>query len=186
MSFGGFGLSAGDFYFIVKFIASVVESFRDIPQGAAQQYAAFSDELKLISGYLDRLPSEKNELTVLWTEYKTQCFDFVTKYSSLTISDGQVIARKRGQSPYDLLRDLRRQTQQVIDTVRWPLDARKDAIELQQKVVRIVQYASLDVGLQNHTSLARLGDLLKHVLVEQTECSAIVKAGLADIEDNLR
>jgi hypothetical protein len=176
----GFGVSPGDFYFVVTLIGKVVAAFRDNSQGALQQYSAFSAELELVSRYLDSSPVEETELVALWKETKTQCVDFATEYASL---DPTIIPQR--EKIWDWLW-LSRQTDRAFNTVKWSLDGRQEATELQQKVVRIVHLASVDLGLQNRTSLRRLETFLKGVLDDLIECCKIIDEKLGRIQDDIR
>jgi len=175
-----FGLSPGDFYFVVILIGNVVAAFRDNPQGAVQQYSAFSAELELVSTYLDGTPVEETELVALWKETKTLFVNFVTKYASL---DPTIIPQREGI--WDWLW-LSRQTDKALNTVKWSLDGHQEATKLQQKVVRIVHFASVDLGLQNRTSLRRLETFLKGVLDDLIECCKRIDEKLGCIQDDLR
>jgi hypothetical protein len=156
-----FGLSPGNFYFVVTLIGRVVASFRDDSQGAVQQYSAFSAELKLVSTYLDRYPIEETDLVALWKETKAQCVNFATKYASLDTTN----APER-EKIWDWLW-VRRHTDKAFNTVRWSLDGRQEAMELQQKVVRMVHLASVDLSLENRASLRRLETFVTEVLDEK-------------------
>ncbi len=175
-----FGLSPGDFYFVVTLVGSVVQSFRNGPQGASQQYSAFSAELKLVSKYLDKLPATETELVTLWKRTKAQCVDFTNKYALL---DEKARVENGERQPWDWLC---RQTLVVFDKVRWPLDGRKDAAELQQNVTRIVQIASMNLGLENQSSLGRLEESLRQVLDGHVEFCKELDEKLGYIQDDVR
>jgi hypothetical protein len=153
-----FGLSPGDFYFVVMLVGRVVGSFRDDSQGAVQQYSTFSAELELVSEYLKGSPVAETGLVELWKETKVQCINFVAKYASL---DTRIVPPR--EKIWDWLW-LHHQTDKAFNTVRWSLDGRQEATELQRKVVRIVHLASMDLSLQNRASLRRLETFLRGVL----------------------
>ena len=175
-----FGLSPGDFYFVVTLVGRVVASFRDDPQGAVQQYSAFSTELELVSTYLEDFPIEETKLVALWKETKVQCVNFATKYASL---DTTIIPER--EKIWDWLW-LCRQTDKAFNTVRWSLDGRQEATELQRKVVHIVHLASVDLGLQNRASLRRLETFLRGVLDDLIECCKRIDEKLCRIQDDIR
>ena len=151
------GLSPGDFYFVITLVGKVVASFRDNPQGAVQQYSAFSTEIQIISSYFEDISNEETELVTLWKETKAQCVHFATKYASLDTED--IPEREK---IWDWLW-MYWKTNKAINTVRWSLDGRQEAAELQQKVARIIHLASLNLIIENQTSLRHVETFLRVV-----------------------
>jgi hypothetical protein len=135
------GLSPGDFYFVVTLIGRVVASFRGGPQGAAQQYSAFSAELRAVSNYLDHPSVNEPDLVALWEDAKLHCEKFTQKYAILDPK-----ANLDGESKWKWLR---RQAESAFTTVRWSEGGHQEALELQRKVGSIVHLTSLKIQQQN-------------------------------------
>lgn len=196
------GMSPGDFYFIVKLIGTVIESFGHGPRSAVSEYSTFAAEFDLISTYLDGLPSEQNlgstsqsnaKLRRLWGTTKSECLAFVVKYSSLATVEGTPVSNYIESGSNGGVRAawtwFRKQSQPILNKVQWPLLARDDANALQQKLVLVAQSATLDMGISNQSLQKRnfqhVQMMLNQVLMQNERMSEEASSRLRSLSDDI-